>query len=230
MIAPRKQNPEIDSTGNGLLYLSLAHICAYLNGFDVRPEEFCNFVRNAYEKQGLLNRSRTKKDDQNGRDDYIGVCAAAKLLLLERLAWEICNAGNHRHFLFFKWFYKNDKPDTLEITKLSTWKAWLGRQPATITHIQFCAKVWPHELRIIWQAFEIWRVAKYGMGKPDSSHDAIVLHGLMALVWQRNWYQPWYMKKAITFYEKQLQLHYGSFGGVLRHVLADNHPIVTYWP
>ena len=229
LIVPRGTFPGPDSTGNGLLYLSLAHICAALNRYPVNAAMLSSLVASCYVpgKPGILQRSPTKYDDQNGWDDYIGVCAAAALVGDRHLAWVSLNAGNVRRFWLFKWFFKNNKPHVHKLTDRETWQAWFGRNPSAVCHMQFCSGVWPHPLRILWQALDIIHTALFSMG---TRHDAIILTYLQVLVWSKHWHRPWVIEIAVKLFKKRLELKYGSFRGVLVHRLDADHPIVTHWP
>lgn len=227
LIVPRGTFPGPDSTGNGLLYLSLAHICAALNKYPVNAAMFSSLVSQCYVSTGILNRSPTKLDDQTGWDDYIGVCAAACLIGDKHVAWLSVNAGNKRRFGLFKWFYKNNKPGQFGLFSKETWQAWFGRNPSVITHMQFCSGVWPHALRILWQAVDIAQTALFQMGK---SHDSVILTYLQVLCWDKHWHKPLVIELALALFRKRLQSEYGDFSGVLIHRLDEDHPIVTHWP
>jgi hypothetical protein len=228
LVGPRGNDPSPDSTGNGLLYLSLAHICAVLNRYPPNAGEFGAIVRSCYVagRPGILHRSPTKMDDQNGWDDYIGMAAAARIVGDCHLAWVTLNAGNVRRFGLFKWFFKNNKPDTHKLFDQETWQAWFGRNPSAVAHLQFSSGVWPHALRSVWQAIDL-TITALRLGK---NHDSALLGYLMVLVWDRHWARPWYIEMAVKLFKKRLKFKYGSFRGVLVHRLDADHPIVTHWP
>lgn len=229
LISPRERNPSPDSTGNGILYLSLAHICAVLNRFEIKALEYSLILQSCYTSQypGILNRSPSKENDQNGWDDYIGVGAACYLMGIPNVSWVSLNAGNIRRFVFFKWFFKNNKPDQFNIFSKETWQAWFGRNPSVITHLQLCSSVWPHALRNLWWSLDTFRKAIFSVGK---NHQSVILTYLQVICWDRHWNKPWYIKKSVDFFKRQLKYKYGDFKGVLAYELDQNQPIIKYWP
>lgn len=229
LIVPRGKNPGHDSTGNGILYLSLAHVCAVLNRFPLNTVEYSHIIKTCYVpgKPGILKRSPTKDDDQNGWDDYIGMAAACRLMGVPQLAWVSLNAGNVRRFWLFKWFFKNNKPESHSLFDGETWQAWFGRNPSAVCHLQFCSGVWPHWVRHVWQAVDMIYTAYFRMGK---HHDSVILGYLQVLCWDKHWHQPLITKKAVDVFKRRLKYKYGDFRGVLSHRLDLDHPILRYWP
>lgn len=229
LVTPRTKLPNADTTGNGLLYLSLVQVCAVLNRHPLRSVEYSHIVRSCYvpNHPGILKRSPTKENDQNGWDDYVGVATACYIMGMPQLIWQSLNAGNVRRFGLFKWFFKNNKPGLFRLFSKETWQAWFGRNPSVICHLQLCSGVWPHALRVLWWSFDVVFTAYWSMGK---NHQSVILMYLQVMCWDRHWVKPWHVEKAVALFKKRLKLKYGDFKGVLVHEIDQNQPIIKHWP
>jgi hypothetical protein len=102
-LVTRDRDPSIDSTGNGLLHMSLFYLILQkthqLSPLD--RNAFIETVDSCWKEPGLLNRSPTKKDLES-RDDYVGVCAISALLETDH-AMQIVKYGAEHG-----WSYDND--------------------------------------------------------------------------------------------------------------------------
>lgn len=131
LVSERAINPLNDTTGNGLLNLSLYYIALW------NRKELIASDREAFHKTVKtcatstlfsvpLNRSPTKIGDQNGWDDYIGVTTAS-LFLVDSFAYDIYQYGKASG-----WVYNNVDMG------IFSFKAWFGRNPAVCAHFMLC--------------------------------------------------------------------------------------------
>lgn len=131
LVSERTINPANDTTGNGLLNLSLYYVALW-NRREVLytdREAFNRVVRSCACSSLFpvpLNRSPTKLGDQNGWDDYIGV-ATASVLLGSDLAHQIYAYGKQSHMVF----------NNVDMGEFS-FKAWFGRNLGVASHLILC--------------------------------------------------------------------------------------------
>lgn len=126
LISPDK-NPGIDSTGNGILYLSLYMLCLMRTGV----YDFSNALEyaEAIDKcrmqgpPGRYQRSKTKVGDQTGRDDYYGILGVDSLCRVRHYSLGIYSYGNKVRFWPFKFVYD------IGVENKFTLPAWFGRFP-----------------------------------------------------------------------------------------------------
>lgn len=136
LVNPKPVLPiSVDETGNGLLYTSMHIIILVLNKW-IKKQDAVEFYE-LYKKcetesySSILNRSPTKKD-QNGWDDYIGVCAAFFFLGNSSIPSRILADGKKRLFFFTNGKESKDK-----------WKSFFGRNPRFIAHMYYCTYQYP---------------------------------------------------------------------------------------
>jgi hypothetical protein len=169
-----------DSTGNGLLYLSLYHILLVRSGLS-RPDDFAAFnsvvsacvVRRSAAGQtsffkGLFTRSPTKVYEMESLDDYIGICAASRVLASDQAADVVMRGISHRFFCF-RWIYNCLSPGKF------TAQSWFGRMGGVIAHFLWSADLKPNLFRRIWWAVS---VVSAGAFTPRDS-TSVILTSLM---------------------------------------------------
>lgn len=131
LITERTLNPSNDTTGNGLLNLSLYYALLW-NRKELLPldkDEFHRVVKTCACVPSFpvpLNRSPTKIGDQTGWDDYIGV-ALASLLLGDSYAMDIYEYGKSSGWMF----------NNVQVGEFS-WSAFFGRNPAISAYFMLC--------------------------------------------------------------------------------------------
>lgn len=143
LVSPSRY-PGKDSTGNGLLYLSLYQVLRYrklemIMG-DVDYSAF-NAIAACQIEPGLFKRSPTKAD-QEGVDDYIGIAAYSRYAR-GPFARNILNYGQSH-----AWIFNNEVPGKF------SWSSWFGRMPQVIAHFYYCAGLDPGFFRSLY-----WKVA-----------------------------------------------------------------------
>ena len=209
-----------DTTGNGLLYASLYYIQLVLNG-EARAADFTEFesiIKRCMTQDGFLNRSQSKgSNEQTGRDDYVGVCAAARIMG-SRIAWRLVDAGNRKWFFgLLKWKYKNHEPQNNSLLSLDTWKAWFGRMPWDIAAMQWAADIEPHFIR---RAFLAASIA-WSSTKPSTT-----LQTWMRYACSKE--RCWMVESAWEVFRTRVQSA-GGFEKILSGELERDHPILRYW-
>lgn len=158
LVTPNYRPQTKDETGNGILYTSIAHCLMVMRGElrdtydynmfycvmrscqvpDARPRRL-KPVPNVI--SGLFHRSPNKTQELQGDDDYIGVCAASKLMDAP-FAREILKYGR-KH----RWSFNNLEPGKW------TPRTWFGRKPQFVAHVMFSAcQMPPLYLRLLWCA------------------------------------------------------------------------------
>jgi hypothetical protein len=153
-----------DETGDGIKHFCIYHALKVRRG-ESRPEDLKEFdavIDRCYKQgyPGIPNRSPTKLEEQISKDAIVAIAYTAKLMKSKH-AWLILNAGNSMRLSFLKWFYPNMFPeqfarktlDTRMYFKRSFWECWMGKNPETICHIQYCGLPHDHRpniLRQIW--------------------------------------------------------------------------------
>lgn len=133
LVNPKPVLPiSVDETGNGLLYTSMHIIILVLNKW-IKKQDAVAFYE-LYKKcetesySSILNRSPTKKD-QNGWDDYIGVCSAFFFLGNSAIPNRILTDAKKRLFTF----HNGNK------TFKDFIKSLFFRNPRFIAHLYYCA-------------------------------------------------------------------------------------------
>lgn len=219
LIVPRqsREGEELpDSTGNGLLYLSLYHILLVRRGESrvLDYQDFERIVKSCEREAGLMHRSPTKIFEQNSFDDYVGVCAAS-YHLKSRWAHRIVNYGNGAKRWPFKWIYNNLEPGKM------TKQSWFGRRPDVIAHMQFSTSIiTPHIFRVIWQAVAI--------AVSDVGSDSSVIQRFLMIEVAKERSLLIRMASAIWHWRLNRAWPYG-FKQVLARHFDGLHPIVRYW-
>lgn len=222
-----------DQTGDGIKHFSRYHELLVRRG-ESRPEdleEFERVIRSCYVRQGLPNRSPTKKEEQISKDALVAA-AYAGWKLKSRIAWEVLDRGNGMRLGPFKWFYPNlfveyfEKGGKVPFKMLFTkklWSSWMGKNPEVVTHLQWCALPpgeRPHALRVLHQALYFCIVT--------IKHDGLnTLNDMMA---DAAFGRSSILDMAIEFWHGRLLNAYP--GGVKQcqsTELEPDHAIVTYW-
>lgn len=131
--------PTPDSTGNGLLYLSLYFILLHRRN-EIEDTDFIDFYKTVLNCRvpsypGLFYRSFTKIEEQEGWDDYIGLVYASSLLNAPFANEVLLYGQSHKKYLIFRFFYNDLQPDNF------TFKSWFGRNFAVISHFFMCATI-----------------------------------------------------------------------------------------
>lgn len=207
-----------DTTGNGLLYTSLYYILLYEHKelTEQDRQDFDRIVRSCMQEPGLLDRSKTKPEDQNSRDDYIGVCVASRLMQLA-ISHDICEYGKTHGPLWFKWYYKN----TNEKSSLSVFfRAWFGRWIEVPALIQKCAFYKPNIFRRLYVFFKL-------LTSSVNDDVSCLINSLICIAFRR---QSHLMDFSIMLYQIRLhKKHENGLKSVLERLLEPQHPIAKYW-
>lgn len=237
LIIPKRTHdgpPGVDETGDGIKHFCLKHILQVRKGIS-RPEDFEEFervIKNCFVDghYGLLNRSKTKKEEQASKDVYISVSLASKLMK-SRIGYEVLNRGNMSRFLFLKWFYPNKDPEKFykrkfsikELFTKSFWEQWMGKNPEAVTHMQFCTLPPYHRpsmLRVIHMGIYFLVVS--------TKHS-----GLCSLNWMMayaSYGEFTFLDLAIEFWEQRINRRWPKgIKSILENELEPNHPIVRDW-
>lgn len=214
---------EHNVSGNGLLYTA-----EYLIWM-IYAKEYQPVIDRAYwfsvageclVEPGLLKRSPTHPDQQ-GPDDYIGAAAASYFIDQGLLAKTILEYGR-THPARWKglpvhYVYNNVKPGEFSSS------AWLGRQPALIAHLQFCAGETP----ALWRQLA-WAAAIL-MAKPESQDDWVLSSLLVMVAGDRTWVT----RQASRRWKENFKQ---AWPGGLKQVLTayfnlqEAHPLATWAP
>lgn len=147
LVSP-KRDPEIDSTGNGLLYTSLYMILLGRRGGFSSDDahEFRRIVNRCWARSGkvlgrtypgCLSRSPTKTDEQESWDDYQAVAYAGMLAGLPFARLMLAHARK-----FTPWWVPGGIWNNL-VPGATSSKAWLGRSPMFMAHLRRCAYLSP---------------------------------------------------------------------------------------
>jgi hypothetical protein len=168
---------------------------------------------------GLYGRSRTNRDQQ-GIDDYVGVSTAAWMVGSIHVAKEILNYGKKN-----VWVYNNVRPGTNDDWDGSfNASAQMGRYPALICHLYWCAKETPPLwLQIYWAGSVL--LASF---KPRKDQDNWILSWLMIQVGRG---RTWFIDLVISIHEFQRNM---IFKDGMRQVFLEyfgdpEHPCARYF-
>lgn len=169
-----------NSTGNGLKYLGLYLLAKWMRGAFVYYDLtwFLSAVggcmvasfEGAKTEQLLLHRGPTKREEQIAKDDVITVCTVSKVFITA-IGPRIMATMAAVRMGPFRWFHKNLRPAEMRwfkvdfktpnlrwyerILHMDTWRAWYGKNPEVVAHIQWCGLPpgkRPNWLRRAWQA------------------------------------------------------------------------------
>lgn len=221
----KKGQESIDTTGDGLKHFSQYHALLVRRG-ESRTEhliEFEHVVSNCYAEKikGLLNRSPTKKEEQISHEAIVAVTYAAKLLK-SRVRVDIFKYGHRSKFLFLKWFYPNTRPNILndivplkELLNIHFWKAWFGKNPEAIAHIQWCVGFRPNPIRQILQGIYFIFVTTKHSGLNTTNYmmsEACADKNIL-------------LDMCLEFWRWRV----GDIKKSLIDELEEEHPIVKYW-
>jgi hypothetical protein len=200
-------SPDGKPSGNGLLYS--AYVLAKLN-IDTQNDAFLvaslrTSMSKCQIKPGLFRRS-PYNHDMNSFDDLIGVCAVDQMWAVDVFDY----GESHR------WCFNNVVPGVWN------WKAWLGRNPAFVAHVMYCAGMTPHLfLTLAW----CFSVATAGLLNKNNQ-DAWTLSAMM-IVGNR---KPNFLTRlAERIYKKRLKKHFLCLGNVFRDYFGHDHPIAELW-
>lgn len=236
LIVPKSEKPGIenpDTTGDGIKHFSMYHALLVKRGESRIPDynEFEIVLRSCYSRWGVPHRSKTKTQEQTSKDVLVSASYAAKFMN-SKIAYEILNAGNKYRFGPFKWFYPNLFPELFEygfliplkiIFTRRFWKAWMGKNPEIVTHLQWAGLPRghrPHFLRIVYQAFYFCIVGVKHSG----------LNSLNKMMAETAYGKSALLDICINFWEWRLGLKWKSgFVESLTNELEPQHPIVRYW-
>lgn len=236
LIVPKYEGkaPGIDQTGDGIKHFCMKHILKVRLGIS-RPEDFEEFERvirscYVYGYSGLLKRSPTKLEEQASKDVYAAVACASKHMK-SKIAYDVLNRGNAGKFGLIKWFYPNKDPERFytknfgfkDLFTRSFWEQWMGKNPETITHIQFCSLPIdhrPHFLRVIHMGIYFLVVS--------TKHS-----GLSSMNWMMAstcYGEFTFLDLAIEYWEQRIFKRWpNGIKSILENELEPNHPIARDW-
>lgn len=159
LIHTKRVNENKDaSTGNGLIYTSLAYGLSYLlyplNFRRVELQKAAwKVIVQCQVKSGLYRRS-PDDDSGEGPDDYLGLGFLSGVCGMEYVAQDILSYGKYGQGAGpwpFKYVYNNLVPGWFRI------QAWFGRFPALITHLKLGAGYYPSPWeRLGWALSLVW--------------------------------------------------------------------------
>lgn len=209
-------NPGNDSSGNCIAITALAMWLAFRTGNLRNPKSWMtlNSVYNSIKEclvpgySGLLNRSPTKLDDQEGWDDYMILTAA---MARNALNFPICNRILD-HGKLNIYCFNNVTPPRM------TWQSFLGRYLQFIAHLHFCVAERPSLLsRIGWSLGVMF-------SSFSSDPSSIVINSMTIEAMGE---QSWLCSNAASFWllvnKKKIKKNVAKWLG------SDEHPIVKYW-
>lgn len=198
MIVPQ---PNSDSSGNGILYTSIASILLLKQNKPIEANQELNRIKDCFKTKGLMQRNPDNSFGQESWDDYMGLLTACLLIKRTDYPRQILWYGIKNAFVF------RNEPNSGK-------KAWLWRFP----HIFFIilpVAAFPILSLILWPLFPIALPLMYKLEKDTNEMSWLTNLGLsLAFIGPiiRS-------KKAIfLFYNKHtLQKAFDSYYGI-------NHP------
>lgn len=149
LVLPKKNVPgQFPETGNGIAYSSLLAYQLKKNGeWNLETRKwFDDAIRSCQVPglKGLYNRA-PEKDEQNGCDDYVMLCAVSHALDMP-FSREVVARGKRNG-----WMFKNKNIGSCDLREADTWKSWFGRNVAAVAHFLWCTNEKPSFVgRIVW--------------------------------------------------------------------------------
>jgi hypothetical protein len=212
--------PVDDSTGNGLAYTALYYWLLFKRG-EARDPSLCDQFNQIFIKclvpgyYGLINRSPTKLNDQDGWDDYVCLSAASGKNALNVYVAERIYLHGRGYF----WVYNNVTPCKF------TFQSWLGRSLAFVSHVKSAVGVKPNFIeRLVW-AFS---VALSGIFDPDNATSRVLSFLMIETMNEKD--LVCLIASKIFFVRLKKKFPGGMKEVVAKWIGAVEHPIVKYWP
>lgn len=220
-IIQNKPNPRIGESGNGNLFTSEYHLILALRDWVNSGDKYTfNEVisHNCITIEMPLNirlplLSRASDDlSQNGQDDYIGVALISKLYDLN-YAKQFYEYGVKHN-----WVFNNGDTSFMNL------HAWLGKSPAFVCHMYFCAGVKPNIfLRLAWA----YAVSMTGYTKPDNQDEWILSY----LMIKGRDETDWLCNRAVDIWTRRFKKSWpGGFKDVFKRYFGWEHPTSKWWP
>lgn len=252
LVTPKSERPGQEApntTGNGLKYLGLWLIARWMRlAFDWADNQWFMSVLTRCEvtpeegagpMQILLHRGPTKRGEQIAKDDLVTVCTVS-YLHRNGYALDIMNTMAAVRLGPFRWFHKNVQPTVMRwfhldfktpglkwyerFLHMDTWRAWMGKNPEVVAHIQWCGLPIgkrPNWLRRAWQAAYLCLVSV-------KRADLVSLNVQMVLVTQG---KCWMLNRAgLRWLRRMREAWPGGMKVVLAAELEVGHPIALMWP
>lgn len=226
--------PTVDSTGNGLLYLSLYHLLLVRLGIS-RPEDYDSFnaivmscvVQDdvGVKLRGLYYRSPTKKWEMESWDDYVGVAVAARRMS-STISSDIAARGRSSRSFVIRWIYNCLAPGKF------TRQSWFGRDPAIPATFLWATNLKPSILRrfavavsIAWSAIAMPKNASNVVQtwlKLDACDSRSFLVVMAGVLWSWRTRHAWGVGHMADPDRAVMALALGE-------ELGPSHPIPSYW-
>lgn len=208
-------HPPVNSTGNGLLYTAeemiTLHELKLLTLEDQRAWD--EIVKSCLVDGGMLKRNKYKNNEQNSHDDYTGVLTACYLLDSDFFTRNIYQYGKE-HW----WNFNNVNPGKF------TGASWLGRFPALIAHMYWCAGKTPNLFLRLYTAL----ATIVSSSSDRKNHDNWMLTYLRILV---NNDKCWINRLANKVFMKKLFQHYpDGFRQIFKEYCVNpQHPLAKHF-
>lgn len=226
LVSPDK-NPTPDSTGNGILYLSLYHVLLFKRNEctvdDMREYQTAIAACQVKMIPGLFNRSKTKTQEQISRDDYYGIMVVSRLYNLY-FAKDIYELGRSNRYRFFKYVFDNCDTGSFSFS------AWLGRFLEFDCVAKVCAGQRVGIISSLKYSFGLFFTGLFSIKNSTN----VMLAVLCDEVIRENETLPQIL--AWLFFEWRVKRYWGSFENVVGANFGKDdilkgmeHPIAKYW-
>lgn len=222
-------------SGNSLLFTAHYALALLKNGqlTHVEADELSKALKSCELEPGLFQRHPTSfVGDQEGIDDYIGASAASFYVNLDHFfpdtrtnAKEILDFGRSGRYKFFgieiPYYYPNHDPYKTSFNA----RAWLGRYPALIAHLKFCAGEYVNSLLFIYWAASIILGLFQNLENKDSR--LLSLHMIHVAIYAKP--DNILVTLLYKFFYWKVKRDYGSIQEVFRRYFTDpNQPLIKW--
>lgn len=217
------QNNPGGVSGNGLRYTAEYFILGCRRGiFQHEGASFRHITGSCLVLPGLYRRSPTAALEGTRIDDLVSIASAAQLLD-KTIAEDILRFGRKSY-----WLYNPpvQKSPLVNLIKQFNFKAWLGRYPGMIAHIEYCAGECPSVFkRLVWLLGVAWCGFNAKMNQ-----DEWVLSQRLIEAYESTPYRTYFQDKIVKYWRKQFYKNWGEDGmkKLLTVYFGHLHPLAKY--